>query len=74
MLRLGLALVAIGVAALIVYGGYYFVTLFLLDPDVPLIVRVSIAAVVFGVLLMLVSLIRERYRDIMQEPFRGVKK
>ena len=74
MLKLGLGLVAVGVAALIVYGGYYFVALFLLDPEVSLVVRVGIAAVVLGVLFMLVSLIRERYRDMSQESFRGVKK
>lgn len=74
MLRLGLGLVAIGAAALLIYGGYFFVTLFLLDAEVSLIARVSVTVIVFGVLLMLLSLIRERYRDMMQESFRGVKK
>jgi hypothetical protein len=71
---LGYALAILGAAALVLYGGYYFVVDFVLDPDVSVIVRVAVTGIVVGGALVVGSLIRERIRDQKQESFREVEK
>jgi hypothetical protein len=74
MRTLGYALALVGAAALVLYGGYYFVIDFVLDPDISLIVRLAVTGIVVGGLLVIVSLIRERIREQGRESFRGVEK
>jgi hypothetical protein len=74
MRTLGYALALLGAAALVLYGGYYFVVDFVLDPDVSLVVRVAVTGIVVGGVLVVASLIRERARDQKRESFREVEK
>lgn len=73
MRTLGMVLLVIGAGILFVYVGYYCVVGFVLNPEIPLPIRGAITAVILGLLLVLASLIRERYRDMKQERFRGVE-
>lgn len=74
MRTLGMVLLAIGAGILFVYVGYYYIVGFVLNTQIPLVIRVAVTAIVLGVLLVLVSIIRERYRDMKQERFKGVEK
>ena len=71
--KTGLILVGIGGATLLTYIGYYYVTLFLLNPVIPLIIRLALTAIPLGFLLVLASLVRERLRDKKREDFKGVE-
>lgn len=72
MRKVGMVILGIGAMLLVGYVGYYYVTLFVLNPDIPLILRLAITAIPVGLLLVLLSLIRERVRDIRRETFKEV--
>lgn len=74
MRTVGMALLAVGGAVLMLYFGYYLVTLFLLNAEIPSVIRLAVAAVVVGFFLVLISLVRERYHDMKRESFRGIQK
>lgn len=74
MRTVGYALAILGAGMLAVYAGYYFVVDFLLNDDVLLIVRMAVAGIVVGGVLVVASLIRERIREQGRESFRDVEK
>ena len=63
MRRLGLTILGISILLLLGTGLYYFLTAFFSDASVPMIVRVSLSGVILGVIILLISLIKERIGD-----------
>ncbi len=68
--KAGLLLIALGVAVVLGYGAVAFFTAI----DIPLWLRATIGVIVLGLLLLLVSAGRERYKSAREEPFREVRK
>ncbi len=68
--KAGLLLIAIGVAVVLGYVAVAFFTTI----DIPLWLRATIGVIVLGLLLLLVSAGRERYKSAREEPFREVTK
>ena len=56
----GWALLSLGVAVLVGYGTWHVTTELLADSGIPLLVKIGIFAAVFGTLLLLVSVVREK--------------
>lgn len=73
MRLLGFALVIVGVGILLLYGAYVFVVSFVLDPSIDPLVRLAVTVVAIGGILVLGSLIRERFRDLRRESFKEVE-
>ena len=60
--HLGWILFSIGAVCLLGYGGFLLVKEILLNPEVPLILKIGLAGVVFGLAVLLVSIGRERLK------------
>jgi ABC-type antimicrobial peptide transport system permease subunit len=73
MNRIGVILLATGVGVLIGWGLYWFFRLAF--PGLPLPLKIGIAAIVVGLIVLLASLIRERRRVSKEdkERFKGVE-
>ncbi|MBW7997206.1 MAG: hypothetical protein FVQ81_11685 [Candidatus Glassbacteria bacterium] len=56
----GWILLSVGAIILIAYGAWHFVRDFLLDPEVPLLMRTGVSAALLGAIVLLVSVLRER--------------
>ncbi|HEU65481.1 MAG TPA: hypothetical protein ENN57_02295 [Chloroflexi bacterium] len=74
MRKLGGILLAVGLGILIGWGLYWFFRLAFLE--LPLPVKIAIAAIVVGLIILLTSLGRERYRASQEEKdkFKEVEK
>ncbi|MFO7772441.1 MAG: hypothetical protein R6V59_00600 [Dehalococcoidia bacterium] len=68
MRKLGGFLLIVGLGILVGYGLYWFFSLAFLE--LPLAVKIAIAAVVLGLILLLASLARERHRASKEEKER----
>ena len=60
--HLGWILFSIGAICLLGYGGFLLVKEILLNPEVPLILKIGLAGVVSGLVVLLVSIGRERLK------------
>jgi hypothetical protein len=60
---LGLAIFSAGVLALAGFGLYEFIGPFLIDAEIPLVVKIGIIGTASGVIIILTSLVLERARD-----------
>lgn len=56
----GWIFVSIGVIILLSFGVYQFFKEFLTDPNAPLILKIGVSTLAFGVIVLLVSIVRER--------------
>jgi high-affinity Fe2+/Pb2+ permease len=72
--KIGGILLAVGLGILIGWGLYWFFRLAFLW--LPLPVKIAIAAIVVGLVILLASLVRERHRESGEEKkkFKGVEK
>jgi hypothetical protein len=72
--KIGGILLAVGLGILIGWGLYWFFRLAFLE--LPLPVKIAIAAIVVGLIILLTSLVWERHRASSEEKekFKGVEK
>jgi hypothetical protein len=71
---IGWILFSIGAMILLFFGGYQMVKGILQDPTIPLIVKTAILLGMAGVVVLLVSVTRERLFVNRSERYREVKK
>jgi len=73
MRKIGGALLGIGLGILIGWGFYWLFDL--VFPELPIAVKIGITAVVIGLTLLLVSLVRERIKTSKEDrkKFKGVE-
>ena len=69
---LGFALVIVGILLIAGLALYYFVTSFF-NGDAPIALKVAVPAVVIGLLVLLASVIIDRYRATNTENFKEVE-
>ena len=67
-----IAFVLMGVGVMIIIG--YFVRGFFLSSSLPLALRVAVGAIGGGIIIVLISVIRERYKAAKEEDFKEVDK
>ena len=70
MNKVGNALIAIGVVALIVWGAVEF----LADPEVEPIIKVAVAVVFVGIGVLLAKVTRDRVKAAKTDKFKGVQR
>jgi len=72
--KVGGTLLAVGLGILVAWGLYWFFRLAFLE--LPLAVKIAIAAIAVGLIILLASLSRERYRASKEEKdrFKEVEK
>ncbi len=71
---IGWILLSVGAIILLSFGVFHFVQDFLLDPEPPLIMKIGVSTATLGVIILLVSVLRERlfirktdrYREIVR--------
>jgi len=71
---IGWILLSVGAIILLSFGAFHFVQDFLLDPEPHLIIKIGVSAAILGVIILLVSVLRERlfirktdrYREIVR--------
>lgn len=66
------ALISIGAAIVIAFTGYHVVLAFLQDNSSPLLLKLAIAALVFGGAILLVSVVREKLTLRKSDKYREV--
>ena len=58
--RAGWVLLSVGAIALIAYGAFKLVEKFVTDPSVALMLKIGVLAVVLGLIILFISILRER--------------
>ena len=71
---IGWILLSIGAIVLLSVAVYHFFADFLVNPDLPLMVRLAVAAVVVGLIILLVSYVRERLFAYHRDRYKEVKR
>jgi predicted anti-sigma-YlaC factor YlaD len=71
---IGWILVSIGAMILLFFSGYHVLREIILDPDLPLVVKGGILCGLAGVVVLLVSLIRERVFVNKRERYKEIEK
>ena len=59
----GLTIFTAGMLLITAYGVYEFVSKFLGDTSVPVIIRYGITAIIAGLIILIISLVLERIKD-----------
>jgi hypothetical protein len=72
--RIGWILLSLGVMILLFFGGYKAIEGIIQDPTTPLILKVGILVLLGGLVVLLVSIIRERIFVRKRERYKEVKK
>ena len=67
--RLGLLLLTVSALALIVYGVFELIAVLFQDTSIPLIIKLGIAGVIIGIILIIIALVFERIKDKKNEKF-----
>jgi len=71
--RIGWILLSIGGMILLFYGGYKAVEGVIEDPNTPLLLKIGILAFLAGIVVMLVSLIREQFFVRKRERYKEIE-
>lgn len=72
--RIGWILLSIGAMIIIFFGGYKAIEGIIQDPSTPLLLKVGILITLGGVVVLLVSIIRERFFVRKRERYKEVEK
>ncbi len=70
MQKIGYGLIGVGILALAIWAGVQFLS----DPEVGTFVKVTIAAIVTGVLVLLGTVLRDRIRASRNDKLKGVQR
>jgi len=60
---LGVSLLVLGILIMVGYGLYHFA----IAEDIPLLIKTGVIVIFLGIVVVLLSLIRERLRDLKKE-------
>ena len=73
MARIGIVLVLVGFLTLLGYGMYSLLVVIYSTEDIPLIIKLAVPVLIGGLMVLIVSVGRDRLRDRRNEKFREVK-
>jgi predicted anti-sigma-YlaC factor YlaD len=71
---LGWILLSVGAVILIAFGFYEFLSQFFADPEVSLLVKIGVGALGLGIIILLVSITRERIFAYRRDRYREVQR
>ena len=72
MARIGIVLILVGFLTLLGYGMYSLLVAIYSTEDIPLIIKLTVPILVGGLMVLIVSVVRDRLRDRSNEKFREV--
>ena len=70
---IGIVLILVGFLTLLGYGMYSLVVAIYSTEDIPLIIKLAVPVLIGGLMVLIVSVGRDRIRDRRNEKFREVK-
>jgi predicted anti-sigma-YlaC factor YlaD len=70
----GWIFLSLGVVILLAFGAYQFFKEFLADPNISLLAKIGVSTCVFGAIILLVSIIRERLFLYKTERYKKVER
>ncbi|MCH2508519.1 MAG: hypothetical protein MK035_08635 [Dehalococcoidia bacterium] len=73
MARIGIVLILVGFLTLLGYGMYSLLVVIYSTEDIPLIIKLAVPVLIGGLMVLIVSVGRDRLRDRRNEKFREVK-
>ena len=73
MARIGIVLILVGFLTLLGYGMYSQLVANYSTEDIPLIIKLAVPVLIGGLMVLIVSVGRDRLRDRRNERFREVK-
>ena len=73
MARIGIVLILVGFLTLLGYGMYSLLVVIYSTEDIPLIIKLAVPVLIGGLMVLIVSVGRDRLRDRRNERFREVK-
>ena len=73
MARIGIVLILVGFLTLLGYGMYSLLVAIYSTEDIPLIIKLAVPVLIGGLMVLIVSVVRDRLRDRRNEKFREVK-
>ena len=73
MARIGIVLILVGFLTLLGYGMYSLLVVIYSTEDIPLIIKLAVPVLIGGLMVLIVSVGRDRIRDRRNEKFREVK-
>ena len=73
MARIGIVLILVGFLTLLGYGMYSLLVVIYSTEDIPLIIKLAVPVLIGGLMVLIVSVVRDRLRDRRNEKFREVK-
>ena len=73
MARIGIVLILVGFLTLLGYGMYSLLVAIYSTEDIPLIIKLAVPVLIGGLMVLIVSVGRDRLRDRRNEKFREVK-
>ena len=73
MARIGIVLILVGFLTLLGYGMYSLLVAIYSTEDIPLIIKLTVPILVGGLMVLIVSVVRDRLRDRRNEKFTEVK-
>ena len=73
MARIGIVLILVGFLTLLGYGMYSLLVAIYSTEDIPFIIKLAVPVLIGGLMVLIVSVGRDRLRDRRNEKFREVK-
>ena len=73
MARIGIVLILVGFLTLLGYGMYSLLVAIYSTEDIPFIIKLAVPVLIGGLMVLIVSIVRDRLRDRRNEKFREVK-
>lgn len=73
MARIGIVLILVGFLTLLGYGMYSLLVAIYSTEDIPLIIKLAVPVLIGGLMVLIVSVVRDRLHDRRNEKFREVK-
>lgn len=67
--KLGIALLIVSAAVLAGSGVYYLFLAIISEPGMPFIIKISLSALIIGIIILLIALLKERLEDKKNEKY-----
>jgi len=71
---LGWILLSIAVIILLIYGGFKLIEEIIQDPTVDIVLKVGLVALIAGLAILFVSVLRERLYLIRKDPYKNIRR
>ncbi|AZR73050.1 hypothetical protein BBF96_06340 [Anoxybacter fermentans] len=62
MERMAVVLILLGLALIVIYGGFFLIKSLLLDAGMPILIKIGLILILLGIIVVLIKMIWERAR------------